>query len=516
MKYIIKAYNILELGQRTNQEDSIFPALGEVRDSDRLFILCDGMGGHESGEVASSTVCGAMSRYILQNCPDPEGEFSDETFGRALAFALDELDKKDTGAKKKMGTTMTFLKLHDKGCTIAHIGDSRVYHIRPGQTLQETRILHQTGDHSLVNDLVKLGEITAEEAKYSKQKNVITRAMQPCMERRPRADIYHTHDIKAGDYFFMCSDGILEDWDDDNVKYTFCNKGGRNDNEKIEMLVKATSMHKDNHSAIIIHVMKVIDPLPVQKPQPVPYMAEIEDDKPVPKRIPTWKKLIAGFAIGIAIGGLIAYVVPKILSKNNEEISQTEGNNRQPKNYTDHGTDQDNPSNCGKIGKLDTLIKFLSDNTFQKVNKVNYDDFKNKYQRANEKFNTLKRRDITGNNKEKLKEAKQKLEEAKQKLKEFEDSIKNLANNVANSFNNIKSYQDTIKQDEIDSAKSKIGRAASLFNEYKNKAPESLFDKYNTNIDSNILKQAREKLENNSSKRITGENIQNSAKKQNT
>lgn len=315
MKYIIKAYNILELGQRTNQEDSIFPALGEVRDSDRLFILCDGMGGHESGEVASSTVCGAMSRYILQNCPDPEGEFSDEMFGRSLAFALDELDKKDTGAQKKMGTTMTFLKLHNKGCTIAHIGDSRVYHIRPGQTPQETRILHQTSDHSLVNDLVKLGEITAEEAKYSKQKNVITRAMQPCMERRPKADIYHTHDIKAGDYFFMCSDGILEDWDDDNVKYTFCNKGGRSDNEKIEMLVKATSMHKDNHSAIIIHVMKVIDPLPMQKPQPVPYMAEIEDDRPVLQKLPIWKKLLAGFAVGIAIGGLIAYVVLKFRQK---------------------------------------------------------------------------------------------------------------------------------------------------------------------------------------------------------
>ena len=65
MKFEIKAYNLQELGQRANQEDSLFPALGKVTSGDRLFVLCDGMGGHEKGEVASATVCEQISRTIL-------------------------------------------------------------------------------------------------------------------------------------------------------------------------------------------------------------------------------------------------------------------------------------------------------------------------------------------------------------------------------------------------------------------------------------------------------------------
>lgn len=264
MKFILKAYNVWELGKRVNQEDALFPEYGKIQDTDRLFILCDGMGGHEAGEVASRTVCEAMSESVLKNCPDGEEDFTDEQFRQALSDTFDALDKKDNGTEKKMGTTMTFLKLHNKGCTIAHIGDSRVYHLRPGKNSGNTEIIFQTEDHSLVNDLVKIGEITREEAKLSPQRNIITRAMQPCMERRPKADIYHTHDIKPGDYFFMCSDGILEHMEDDDLKNIISEEGG-DDNDKINMILKATSQNKDNHSAILVHIMDVIDPFPIEK-----------------------------------------------------------------------------------------------------------------------------------------------------------------------------------------------------------------------------------------------------------
>ncbi len=281
MKYKISAYNIWELGMRSNQEDSIFPEFGKIQDTDRLFIVCDGMGGHSNGEVASKTVCEALSRSILERCPDAEGSFTDEDFKAALSDTFDALDAKDNGAEKKMGTTLTFLKLHDKGCTIAHIGDSRVYHVRPGKTPQETVILFQTYDHSLVNDLIKIGEITPEEAKLSKQKNVITRAMQPCMERRPKADIYHTHDIKPGDYFLMCSDGILEQMEDENIKYIFSDKVS-DPQSKVEMLIKVTSQNHDNHSAVLVRVNEVIDPIPVvaapTPKQPELLMAEVSED----------------------------------------------------------------------------------------------------------------------------------------------------------------------------------------------------------------------------------------------
>ncbi len=231
MRFSLQPYSIWEQGPREKQEDSIFPKFGEAKASDRLFILCDGMGGHSSGEIASSTVCESMSGYILSELADQDGKFTDNDFSEALDYAYDSLDAKDNGAEKKMGTTMTFLKFYHDGCTVAHIGDSRVYHIRPGKTPDDTKILYKTLDHSLVNDLIKIGELTPEEAKHSNQKNVITRAMQPMAAHRANADIHHITDIRPGDYFMMCSDGILEEMEDENLKFIFSDKGGTPDNK---------------------------------------------------------------------------------------------------------------------------------------------------------------------------------------------------------------------------------------------------------------------------------------------
>lgn len=288
MKYRLEAYSIKELGQRANQEDSMFPEMGNATNNDRLFILCDGMGGHEKGEVASQTVCEAMGESVMKQCPDAEGVFTDDMLRQALSDALDALDKKDDGSEKKMGTTMTFLKLHKDGATIAHIGDSRVYHIRSGATANDTKILFQTRDHSLVNDLVKSGNLTPEEAKNFERKNVITRAMQPNLERRPRADIYHTDDIKAGDYFMLCSDGILEQMEDENIRFIFSGESPNiaTDADRVEMIRKVTADNKDNHTAFIIHISEVegapakqpsddddSDLVPLTEPTPVPEKA---------------------------------------------------------------------------------------------------------------------------------------------------------------------------------------------------------------------------------------------------
>lgn len=277
MKYTLKVYAIWEQGPREKQEDAMFPVFGKAKDSDRLFILCDGMGGHSAGEVASQTVCAAMSTSVLSHCPDAEGAFTDDDFRLALNDAFDELDTKDNGAARKMGTTLTFLKLHAEGATIAHMGDSRVYHIRPGQTTEDTQILFQTVDHSLVNDLVKVGELTPEEAKNFDRKNVITRAMQPNMERRPRADIHHLSDIRPGDYFMLCSDGILEQMEDTNLQYIFSAKGGNGAN-KVDMLIKVTDHNRDNHSAILVEITGVEDTpkLPREKEM---LMAQVEEDE---------------------------------------------------------------------------------------------------------------------------------------------------------------------------------------------------------------------------------------------
>lgn len=255
MKFKIKAYSLQELGQRTNQEDSLFPALGKSTSDDRLFVLCDGMGGHEKGEVASATVCETLSRIIL-SAWHPGEVLSDELFLQALSAAYDALDAKDNGEERKMGTTLTFLCLHASGATVAHIGDSRIYQLRPASKNSPARIVFRTQDHSLVNDLVKIGEITEEEAKHHPQKNVITRAMQPCQEHRAKADIAHLTDILPGDYFYMCSDGMLEEASDENI-LNIITKPNATDEQKLEMLRNVTEENKDNHTAHLIHIDKV-------------------------------------------------------------------------------------------------------------------------------------------------------------------------------------------------------------------------------------------------------------------
>lgn len=251
MMYDISFSTIYELGQRPGQEDCIYPAAGTSDPGNGLFIVCDGMGGHDKGEVASAAVCKAMSDYVTAHAP-VGGSFSEDDFKAALSAAYDALDALDDGALKKMGTTMTFLKFHCDGCLIAHIGDSRIYHIRPSES-RSRRILHVTRDHSLVNDLVAIGELTPEEAKTSRQRNVITRAMQPNQERRSRADVRNIADVRPGDMFYMCTDGMLEQADDADIAALLSDRR-MSISEKAAALVEQTKHNRDNHSALLIQV----------------------------------------------------------------------------------------------------------------------------------------------------------------------------------------------------------------------------------------------------------------------
>lgn len=261
MRYKIEVASIFEFGLRTDkqgnphQEDCIFPAHAEYQPSDRLFILCDGMGGHDAGEVASATVCEAMSQSILGGENDPEGDFTQADFDKALDAAFLALDKKDTGAARKMGTTMTMLKLYNGGAFIAWMGDSRVYQIRPEEDGKGAKIMYHTEDHSLVNDLVKIGQLTEEEARTSPQRNIITRALQPCLPRRPRPGIKWIDDIKPGDFFYLCSDGMLEVTDDEMLCQTFAKASDIRD--LVQTLIDETKDNRDNHSAFIIRIADI-------------------------------------------------------------------------------------------------------------------------------------------------------------------------------------------------------------------------------------------------------------------
>lgn len=235
--------SIHEIGQRTNQEDTI------AQWDNRLFVLCDGMGGHEKGEVASQTICQSLVKWFENNIKDDT--FSDDQFYAALAQAYSELDRFDSVSLRKMGTTLTLLYIHSEGITAAHMGDSRIYHIRPN-----VGILYQSRDHSLVFDLFQSGEISYDEMKSFAQKNIVTRAMTPGKDNRMRPDVIHITDIKPGDYFYMCSDGMLERMTNDELAALLSSEAS--DDEELLQLIAATSNNQDNHSAWLIHVKNVI------------------------------------------------------------------------------------------------------------------------------------------------------------------------------------------------------------------------------------------------------------------
>lgn len=247
-----------EIGRKDNQEDYLWPHPEAVTEANRVFLMCDGVGGQDSGEVASQTAATALGEYITAH-PASDGIVAKAMFEEALAYGYDELDKVDTGAFRKMGTTMTCLVLHRGGALVAHIGDSRVYHIRPSLADEDGRsgIIYQSADHSLVNDLLRAGEITEEEAADFPQKNVITRAMQPHLERRYKADILNIDDVQAGDYFFLCCDGVLEQLTNDMLGAILSDEN-LDDQGKIDAIKEVCDGRtRDNYTCWLIPIDKV-------------------------------------------------------------------------------------------------------------------------------------------------------------------------------------------------------------------------------------------------------------------
>ena len=244
--------SIHEIGQRDNQEDSI------AQWDNRLFVLCDGMGGHEKGEVASQTVCQSFVSWFEEHI-DPDEPFTDDQLRVAIEHAYAELDKFADDNPRQMGTTLTLLYIHSQGVTAAHIGDSRIYHIRPflGNRQGEKYFhLYVSRDHSLVFDLFQAGEITYEEMRNYPQKNIVTRAMTPGEDNRMRPDIIHITDIKDGDWFYLCSDGLLERINT-NYLTALLSSRSESDEQKLQFIIEATSKSQDNHSGWFIRVKEV-------------------------------------------------------------------------------------------------------------------------------------------------------------------------------------------------------------------------------------------------------------------
>jgi serine/threonine protein phosphatase PrpC len=196
--------------KRDNNEDNLL-----VFPEQNLFAVFDGMGGHAAGEVASGIAVREMKEFFELTGKDPEATwpFKDD---RAKSYDENRLvtsiklcnariieTSENDAAKKNMGTTCVSLYFVEKAgaakAYVAHTGDSRVYLFR------DNRLKRITIDHSLVEEYLRLGKITEEEAKNFPQKNIILRALG--QQRQVEVEI-NAHDPRPGDIFLLCSDGL--------------------------------------------------------------------------------------------------------------------------------------------------------------------------------------------------------------------------------------------------------------------------------------------------------------------
>lgn len=169
-----------------------------------LFVVADGMGGHEAGEVASKLAVDTMSEYGPKST-NPE----------AIAASVIKANEavlrgaKDGTGKPGMGTTLTAAFIYDDEVTVAQVGDSRAYLLHDKQLQRITR------DHSLVADLIEQGRLTEAEARFHPQRSVITRALGSDPGMQP--DVYQLQ-VEQGDVLLLCSDGLSSMVSDDVIE----------------------------------------------------------------------------------------------------------------------------------------------------------------------------------------------------------------------------------------------------------------------------------------------------------
>ena len=178
--------------RRTNNEDAIY-----INEQKNLYLVADGMGGCNAGEVASST---AISAFVKAMENAENGEILDKMMS-AVAQCNKEVYQKSRENIEflDMGTTLVAVTVENEKMFIVHVGDSRVYLFR------ENNLQQITTDHSYVMELVKIGSITREEAEVHPKRNIITRAIG--IREDVEADTI-IEDMKQGDKILLCTDGL--------------------------------------------------------------------------------------------------------------------------------------------------------------------------------------------------------------------------------------------------------------------------------------------------------------------
>jgi len=237
---------------RDHNEDCI-----ESRPDIGLYVLADGMGGYNAGEVASGMATSLISDGLQETWSPKEME----RMGRDDAKATSERLIREQIARANsaifttsqnnpecagMGTTLVVTLFFDNFMTVAHIGDSRLYRLRGDAMEQVTR------DHSLLQEQLDSGLITPEEAKLSQNKNLVTRALGIDPTVDPEIHVYET---QPEDIYLLCSDGLSDMVEDEEIRLTLITLK-TNPSLTVQQLVQAANDNggRDNISAMLIRV----------------------------------------------------------------------------------------------------------------------------------------------------------------------------------------------------------------------------------------------------------------------
>ena len=192
-----------------------------------IAVLADGMGGHNAGEVASSMAVDLIMRLLQDGIKRfPQGQIDEDTgfskealLARDSAVTANNVIIETARAKPEcsgMGTTVVVAVFYGDRIAVAHVGDSRMY------LLRDEYLSHVTEDHSLIQEQVRRGLLTAEDARNSAIKNLVTRALG--VEQDVEADV--VEDLaRVGDVYMMCSDGLTDVVPDEAIRLTMLEHG---------------------------------------------------------------------------------------------------------------------------------------------------------------------------------------------------------------------------------------------------------------------------------------------------
>lgn len=238
----MKTFSMTDVGiRRESNQDYMYTSETAVGNLPNLFLLADGMGGHAAGDYASRFTVKKVVELVGKSTFTEPVAILKQAISEANALLLAEADK--DVSRQGMGTTLVTATIIDNRMYVSNVGDSRLYLVSDDKMIQVTR------DHSLVEEMVRLGEMDKEDAKVHPDKNIITRAVGVLPE--VSADFFEV-ELEPGDMILMCSDGLTNMVRDEEIRQIIL--GQRDIVEKAEKLVETANKNggRDNITVVLI------------------------------------------------------------------------------------------------------------------------------------------------------------------------------------------------------------------------------------------------------------------------